>query len=45
MPAALARAVVREELLGGQPLSELFDSFDDEPLGSASIAQVGVALA
>ena len=40
MPAELARAVVREELPGGQPLSELFDAFDDEPLGSASIAQV-----
>lgn len=40
MPAELVRAVVEQELLGGQPLSELFLDFEDEPLGSASIAQV-----
>jgi hypothetical protein len=32
--------VVRKELLQGAPLSDLFEWFDDTPLGSASIAQV-----
>jgi len=36
----LVKSVVEQELLGGAPLSELFQSFDPEPLGSASIAQV-----
>ena len=40
MPASQARAVIEEEL-GGLPLEEVFDWIDlDEPLGSASIAQV-----
>ena len=42
MPASQARAVIEEEL-GGLPLEEVFDWIDlDEPLGSASIAQVPV---
>jgi aarF domain-containing kinase len=36
----IIKNVVRRELLGGGELSELFQSFDEEPLGSASIAQV-----
>mmetsp|Transcript_123046 Transcript_123046/g.229986 ORF Transcript_123046/g.229986 Transcript_123046/m.229986 type:complete len:621 (-) Transcript_123046:39-1901(-) len=40
MPAELVKAVIEQELLGGAPLSELFKDFEDEPLGSASIAQV-----
>ena len=40
MPASQARAVIEEEL-GGLPLEEVFEWIDlDEPLGSASIAQV-----
>ena len=42
MPASQARAVIEEEL-GGLPLEEVFDWIDlNEPLGSASIAQVRV---
>ena len=42
MPASQARAVIEEEL-GGLPLEEVFDWIDlEEPLGSASIAQVPV---
>lgn len=37
-PPAVARATVEAEL--GQPLAELFDHFDDQPLASASIGQV-----
>ena len=37
LPFAEVRAVVEESL--GQPLEELFASFEQEPLGSASIAQ------
>ena len=33
-------AVIRQELLEGEPLELLFKEFDEEPLGSASIAQV-----
>uniref|UniRef100_A0A0G4FBR3 Protein kinase domain-containing protein n=1 Tax=Chromera velia CCMP2878 TaxID=1169474 RepID=A0A0G4FBR3_9ALVE len=44
MPSSLVKAVVSEELLDGGPLSELFRSFEDEPLGSASIAQVHKAV-
>ncbi|GAB4586859.1 AarF/UbiB family protein [Nocardia sp. IFM 10818] len=37
-PATDARAIVEADL--GKPISELFRSFDDEPLSAASIAQV-----
>ena len=40
MPFELVEKVVRQELLDGAPLSELFASFEPECLGSASIAQV-----
>ena len=40
MPFELVEKVVSQELLDGAPLSELFKEFDEEPLGSASIAQV-----
>jgi len=40
MPAAVVREVIERELLQGEPISSLFASFDDEPLGAASIAQV-----
>ena len=40
LDAEVVKEVVRNELLGGADLSELFAEFDDEPLGSASIAQV-----
>lgn len=40
MSADLTRAVIEQELLGGQPLSELFSDFQNESLGAASIAQV-----
>ena len=40
MPASQARAVIEEEL-GGLPLEGVFEWINlDEPLGSASIAQV-----
>jgi aarF domain-containing kinase len=40
MPAELARAVVQTELLGSEPFSNVFNEFDDTPLGAASVAQV-----
>lgn len=40
LKADVVKEVVRNELLGGAALNELFAEFDDEPLGSASIAQV-----
>ena len=40
MPFDLVVTVVSQELLDGAPLSELFKTFETEPLGSASIAQV-----
>lgn len=40
MPFELVKQVVEQELLNGSPLSELFATFEEEPLGSASIAQV-----
>lgn len=36
--AELVRAIVEDEL--GQPIEELFEAFDDEPVASASIGQV-----
>lgn len=38
--AQTIRKVISEELCGGGDLSELFKELDDEPLGTASIAQV-----
>jgi len=32
--------VVRRELCGGASLDTIFESFDEEPLGSATVAQV-----
>jgi aarF domain-containing kinase len=40
MPFAIVKQVVEQELLDGAPLSELFATFDETPLGCASIAQV-----
>lgn len=40
MPFDMVKRVVEQELLDGAPLSELFATFEEEPLGSASIAQV-----
>uniref|UniRef100_A0A7S2N3Z5 Protein kinase domain-containing protein n=1 Tax=Haptolina brevifila TaxID=156173 RepID=A0A7S2N3Z5_9EUKA len=40
LPAEQIKAVVQRELLLGEPLETIFASFEDEPLGSASIAQV-----
>ena len=40
MPFELVEGVVRQELLDGAPLSDLFLTFDKAPLGAASIAQV-----
>ncbi|HJR14105.1 MAG TPA: ubiquinone biosynthesis regulatory protein kinase UbiB [Rhodanobacteraceae bacterium] len=40
-PGALARAIVEESL--GKPIGELYASFDETPLASASIAQVHAA--
>lgn len=37
-PLARVRAILAQEL--GRPVSEVFESFEEEPLGSASIAQV-----
>ena len=41
-PSRQARSIIKEEL--GQSVDELFSSFDDEPVGSASIAQVHAAV-
>lgn len=43
MPFDLVREVVSQELLDGAPLSELFATFEPDPLGCASIAQVHAA--
>lgn len=40
IPASVVKAVVRQDLLEGEPLEVMFREFDDAPLGSASIAQV-----
>lgn len=40
MPASLVRAVVQQELCNETRFSEMFAEFDDEPLGSATVAQV-----
>jgi aarF domain-containing kinase len=41
MPAAVAKAVVRAELLNrDETIDDVFSEFDDTPLGAASIAQV-----
>ena len=40
-PSAQARTLIEASL--GQPLTEVFERFDDEPLASASIAQVHAA--
>lgn len=37
-PPSVVRRIVEDEL--GQPVSQLFDDFEDEPLASASIGQV-----
>jgi len=40
LPFGVIRKVVEDELLGGLPLEEVFEFFEEKPLGSASIAQV-----
>ncbi len=40
LPGYIIKNIVSRELLNGGELSELFESFDEAPLGSASIAQV-----
>eukprot|EP01035_Chromulina_nebulosa_P019087 gene19087-24915_t len=40
LPGYVIKNIVSQELLNGADLSDLFSEFDDEPLGSASIAQV-----
>lgn len=40
VPVEEIKEIVRQDLLNGADLNELFSSFDEVPLGSASIAQV-----
>jgi len=40
MPVEVVKEVVKRELLQGEDIETIFSSFDTEPLGSASIAQV-----
>ena len=41
MPASLAKAVIEQELLiKDEKFEDVFVEFDEEPLGSASVAQV-----
>ena len=44
VPGDVIKAIVKRELLDGAELTDLFEEFDDEPLGSASIAQVCMIL-
>lgn len=44
IPTNVVKSIISSELLEGEPLSILFRSFDEEPLGSASIAQVHKAV-
>lgn len=37
---SIIKNIIREEILNGAEITELFSEFDDVPLGSASIAQV-----
>lgn len=41
IPVSVVKAVIRQDLLEGEPMDVMFKEFDDTPLGSASIAQVG----
>ncbi len=41
-PAKEARQIIADEL--GSPVADIFSSFDDEPVGAASIAQVHAAV-
>src|SRR6056297_2976475 len=41
-PGEQARAIIEQEL--GKPIEELFSSFDEQPMASASIAQVHAAV-
>ncbi len=41
-PSEMARRIIEEDL--GRPIEDLFDEFQDEPLASASIAQVHAAV-
>lgn len=40
MPASLVKAVIQQELCNGTKFWDMFAEFDEEPLGSATVAQV-----